>query len=221
MEKAGFKVGLTGSILVGLVFLSSGCAGKSAVTGGTSAARSQQVIECPFPDAPTVAAPSWICDEPIPGWQVSAVGSATNSNAGHSMDKEMATAQARDELARSMRVHVQNMIKRFARTTGVGKEGTVDAVNAVVSRQITKETLYGSRVIKSRTSPNGSIYVAVGLDTRRVAENTKEAIQKARSSFKRDEAEYQKIEAEKLFKELDEQEERLSAEMPPTTRGEE
>ena len=215
-------VGMTVALLAVALLSVNGCSSKSAAPGiSAAAAQAQSAIECPYPDAPNVAAPTWICDEPIPGWQVTAVGSAVKSNAGHSMDKEMATAKARDELARSMRTHVRNMIKRFARKTGIGEGGTIDAVDEVVSRQVTKETLFGSRIIKSRTSLNGTVYVAVGLDTQRVVENTKEAIKKAKSSMKSAEAQYQTLQANKAMEELDERVEELNGEIPPTTKGEE
>ena len=214
------KVGMTVALFLAVLLSVNGCSSKSAAPSGVAVAQPQPIIDCPYPDAPTIPAPTWICDEPIPGWQVTAVGSDNKSEAG-SVDKELAVAQARDELARSMRTHVKSMIKRFARKTGIGKKGTVDAMSEVVSRHLTKETLFGTKIVKSRTSPKGTIYVAVGLDTRSVVDNAKEAIKKARSSMKNAEAEYQKMEAEKAMKELDEQVKDLNAEMPPTAKGEE
>ncbi len=221
MKRFESAVGMTFALLAAVLLWVSGCSSKPAAPDGVVAAQAQSAIECPYPDAPNVAAPTWICDEPIFGWQVTAVGSAAKSNAGHSAAKDLATSDARIELARSMRTHVRSMIKRFVRKTGIGEGGTVDAVDEVVSRQVTKETLFGVRIIKSRTSVTGTVYVAVGLDTRRVVENTKEAIKKAKSSMKDSEAQYQTLEANKAMEELDKRVEELNEEMPPTTKGEE
>jgi hypothetical protein len=66
------------------------------------------------------------------------------------------------------------MVKQYVETTGAASSETVDKVNTSVSKLITAETIVGSRVYRSTTSPNGSIYVLVGLDpkiTREAAEN--------------------------------------------------
>jgi len=78
----------------------------------------EDVADCVFPDAPSAAAPGWICDEPVEGVEVSAVGVAEKSAAGHSFMKNMAATDARVQLAQSMKVHVQNMVKQYAETTG-------------------------------------------------------------------------------------------------------
>jgi hypothetical protein len=215
----GLKLLTIGATIV--LFTQSGCVKKKASPATQSTTQTQPVIECPYPDDPSVAAPTWICDEPIPGWQVSAVGSSPKSNAGSSYDKEMAIATARTELARSMRIHVKSMIKLFVRKTGVAESGTVDAMNESVTKQITKETLYGSRVVKSRTSPKGTSYVVVGMDTQTVVENAKEAIRKAKTSMKDSEAKYQTLEAEKSLEDLEKNVKQLNSELPPTTKGDE
>lgn len=122
------------------------------------------IKDCMFPDAPDTEAPGWVCDEPVEGMEVSAVGSAIKSAAGHSFMKQMATAAARVNLAQQMKVHVTNMIKQYAETTGAADTETVDLVNTSVSKLITDQTISGSKIFKTRTSPNGHLYVLVGID---------------------------------------------------------
>ena len=93
----------------------------------------QAAPECVFPDATSATAPGWICDEPVEGVAVSAVGVAEKSAAGHSFMKNMAATDARVQLAQSMKVHVQNMVKQYAETTGAADSETVDNVIAVGS----------------------------------------------------------------------------------------
>lgn len=142
----------------------AGCAGKPTVA------------DCTWPDAPTVGAPGWVCDEPVEGVEVSAVGSFEKSAAGHNFMKQQAAARARVELAQNMRTRVTNMIKQYAETTGAASAETVDMVNTSVSKLITDEKLVGTRIFKTRTSPNGSIYVLVGFDEASAAKVTQEAI---------------------------------------------
>jgi hypothetical protein len=133
-------------------------------------------MECSFPDAPTVPAPVWVCDERIKGFDVAAVGSAHMSRAGYGFTEQMASTAARVKLAQRMKVQVQNMIKQYAEVTGAADTETVDKVNTSVSKQITDASLIGSRVLKKITSPNKNLYVMVGLDAKSVQKITKNSI---------------------------------------------
>ena len=159
----------------------------------------KDVSDCVFPDAPTSAAPGWICDEPVPGIEVSAVGVAEKSAAGHSFMKNMAATDARVQLAQSMKVHVQNMVKQYAETTGAADTETVDKVNTSVTKQITDETLVGTKVFKTRTSPNGTLYVLLGMDASIAAQVTENAL---KTSMNNDKALWQEFKAQKAQDEL-------------------
>jgi len=159
----------------------------------------QAVPDCVFPDAPDTAAPGWICNEPVEGIAVSAVGIAEKSAAGHSFMLNMAETDARVRLAQSMKVQVQNMVKQYAETTGAADSETVDKVNTSVTKQITDETLAGSRTFKTRTSPNGTLYVLVGLDPERAALAAKQALT---TSMNNDRALWQQFKAQKGQEEL-------------------
>jgi len=159
----------------------------------------EEKIACVFPDAPTTEAPGWICDEPVEGVEVSAVGVAEKSAAGHSFMKNMAQTDARVQLAQSMRVHVQNMVKQYAETTGAADTETVDKVNTSVTKQITDETLVGTKIYKTRTSPNGALYVLLGMDASVVAAATENAL---KTSMNNDRALWQQFKAQKGQDEL-------------------
>ncbi len=96
------------------------------------------VASCVFADGSGQAAPEWVCGAPVDGLDLSAVGYADKSAAGPNFMKQMAATAARVELAQTMKVEVQNMIKQYAETTGTGDSETVDRVNTSVTKQITK-----------------------------------------------------------------------------------
>jgi hypothetical protein len=177
---------------VALSVLLSACAAKQEVV-------KEAVPDCTFPDSPTVAAPGWVCDEPVPGIDVSAVGSADKSGAGNDFMKQQAAASARVQLAQNMKVQVTNMIKQYAETTGVGESETVDKVNTSVTKQITDETLMGSRIYKSRRSPAGTLYVLVGIDTKNFVSKTQDML---KTSMNNDKALWQQFKASKSQDEL-------------------
>ncbi|QIZ85449.1 hypothetical protein HF888_15000 [Bermanella marisrubri] len=165
----------------------------------SSSPKQAAVPDCTFPDAPQVAAPGWVCDEPVDGLAVSAVGSADKSGAGINFMKQQATAAARVQLAQMMKVQVQNMVKQFAETTGVADSETVDLVNSSVTKQITNESLVGTRIYKTRRSPNGALYVLVGLDDQAASKIHETAL---KTSMNNERAMWQKFQAKKGFDEL-------------------
>jgi hypothetical protein len=172
----------------------SGCLG-----GGGNSAKLEKMKECVFPDSPKQEAPLWVCDAPVEGVAVSAVGMHDKSAAGPAFMKEQAAASARVALAQQMKVTVGNMVKQYVETTGAASSETVDRVNTSVSKLITSETITGSRVFRSVTSPNGAIYVLVGLDPT----VTKEAVAKVlKTSMNNDQALWQQFKAKKGQDEL-------------------
>jgi uncharacterized protein YeaO (DUF488 family) len=159
----------------------------------------REAAECVFPDAPDASAPGWVCDLPVEGIAVSAVGVAEKSAAGHSFMKNMAATDARVQLAQRMQVHVQNMVKQYAETTGAADTETVDKVNTSVTKQITDQSLIGTKIYKTRTSPNGALYVLLGMDEASVATATQNAL---RTSMNNDAALWQQFKAQKGQDEL-------------------
>lgn len=164
----------------------AGCAGNKA-------------LECSFPDHTETPAPGWVCDQPVEGVEVSAVGVAEKSAAGHSFMKQMAATDARVQLAQQVQVQVRNMIKQYVESTGTADAETVDRVNTSVTKQITSESLVGSKIYKTITSPTGSLYVLVGLDPNNSANAAQKAI---RTSMGNDQALWQQFKAGKAQDEL-------------------
>jgi hypothetical protein len=178
------------SLVCGLAMVLVGCS-----TGGKDGPKTAAApAECVYPDSPKDAAPLWICDAPVEGVAVSAVGVHGKSAAGVSFMKDQAAADARVKLAQQMKVRVNNMIKQYVETTGAGSSETVDKVNTSVSKLITSETITGSRIFLSRISPAGGMYVLVGLDPT----VTKEATEKIlKTSMNNDRALWQQFKAAK------------------------
>lgn len=157
------------------------------------------VASCVFADGSNKAAPEWVCGAPVDGIELSAVGYADKSMAGPNFMKQMAATSARVELAQTMKVEVQNMIKQFAETTGAGDSETVDRVNTSVTKQITKETLVGSRIYRQMPTPTGGLVVLVGLNADTVNKLAEQAL---KTSMNNERALWQKFQAGKAQDEL-------------------
>ena len=113
--------------------------------------------------------------------------------------KQMAATDARVQLAQNMKVQVRNMIKQYAETTGTGNQETVGRVNTSVTRQITDQTLQGTRIFRSIVSPDGTMYVLVGLDVQSAQMITEAAV---KTSMNNDQAAWQQFRAQKGQDEL-------------------
>ncbi len=158
----------------------------------------EKAPECVFPGSKE-AAPLWVCDAPVEGVTVGAVGSAAKSGAGLEFMKQMAATAARVQLAQQMKVQVQNMIKQYAETTGAGSKETVDQVNTSVTKQITDQTLVGTKIFRSAQAPDGTMFVLVGLDEASVQKLTESAV---KTSMGNDQALWQQFKAQKGQDEL-------------------
>lgn len=156
-------------------------------------------LACSYADGTNQAAPEWVCGAPVDGIELSAVGYADKSGAGANFMKQMAATAARVELAQIMKVEVQNMIKQYAETTGTGDAETVDQVNTSVTKQITKETLVGSRIYRQQQTPSGGMVVLVGMNPDTVEKLAEQAL---RTSMKNERALWQKFQADKAQDEL-------------------
>lgn len=173
----------------------------SVVVLGVSACASPKkdvVADCVYPNSDK-AAPLWICDGPVEGVAIGATGSSPKSGAGIDFMKQQAATAARVRLAQQMKVHVQNSIKQYAETTGVGDSETVDKVNTATTKQITDQTLVGTKIYRSQTGPDGTMYVLVGIDEAGAQKLTETAL---KTSMNNERALWQKFQAGKAQDEL-------------------
>lgn len=162
----------------------------------------QEVAECVFADGSNQPAPLWVCGAPVDGIDLSAVGYADKSAAGPNFMKQMAATAARVELAQTMKVEVQNMIKQYAETTGTADDETVDQVNSSTTKQITKQELQGSKIYRQMPTPSGGMVVLVGLDADTVTQIAEQAL---KTSMNNEKALWQKFQSQKSFDEMAEE----------------
>jgi len=145
-------------------------------------------------------APEWTCNPQAEG-SIAALGIA-KMNAGNdkSMQRSEAMADGRDALASQISTKVSNLFKSYKGTTGSGTASTFDASSSKVSKQLASQTLNGSKQIASWTSSKNELFLLVAISN----EPVKNAMDKAiKTSFKNDNAMYQKFLAAKADGDLD------------------
>lgn len=172
----------------------SGCGGKEVVQ--------QPVVDtfiehCEY--AAGVRAPEWYCNPTIEGG-MAAVGEAKANVAGdNNMQRTMAMANARDALARQTQVKVQNLLTNWSRATGAGEDQTYEANFENVSRQVSQQTLEGSRQLKRWVAPDRTLILLVGMsDSASIKNNVK-------TSLRNEEALWQQFQSKQSLEELDKQ----------------
>jgi hypothetical protein len=101
------------------------------------AGKVKNLKKCLFPKS-RKRAPEWVCKALDDSETVTAVGSFHKSGAGIEFMEQMASADARVNLAKKLR--------------GTG------------SKKLTDEQLQGSRVIKKIYGPKGALYILIGID---------------------------------------------------------
>lgn len=178
----------------------AGCSSDDPAKSETDA----QIVEldledCYFPDVSDTKAPGWVCDHPVKGLQLQAVGSAEKSGAGFDYMKQMAAASARVQLAQALRVQTSNLIKQYAGVTGVGDAETVDKATSSTTELLTNETLKGSKIFATVISPEGQLYVLVGMDPKVAAMVTEGALT---TSMNNQSALWQQFKAENSHEQL-------------------
>ena len=157
------------------------------------------VANCTFPDAPDIAVPDWVCGMPVAGIAISAVGIAQPTSAGVSHQTNIAEADGRAKLGKEFESQVQNMTKTYIGTTGIGDSETVDKVTQDVTKTVSNQTLYGSKKYNTRVSPNGVMYVLMGMSET----NTRKAVAEVvADSMDNDQALWQEFKAQQGFDEM-------------------
>lgn len=187
----------TSLILVcGFAVLVAGCGGGKAVQ--QEAAREP----CMFPDDRITPAPAWVCTRSHPGAEVAAVGSHAKSTAGYEFQKNMAAAAARVELAKQVTVRVQAQVTKHTSEKIMHSINLDDVMesNEATTRQVTNETLTGSRIYEISANPkSGALFVLVGIDRETADRIARDAL---RNEMATDPSRWKKLEDE--AKEADE-----------------
>lgn len=134
--------------------------------------------DCTFPDSPGDKAPAWICEKPVDGIRIQAVGYSRELASGPGLMKDVAAAEARAYLASNFSLDVMSKLSRMA-----SDEMTSDSVTAFdsienITENLTSMTLKSSRIYSTEVSPAGGLYVLVGMDEAGYEENV-EALAKA------------------------------------------
>src|SRR5690554_395967 len=175
----------------------AGCGDKQVAQQPTEPVKPTFVEHCEY--KPGIQAPEWYCSPDIEGG-MAAVGEAKRNVAGdNNMQRTMAMANGRDALARQTQVKVQNLLTNRSRATGAGEEQTYEANFENVSRQVSQQTLEGSRQLKRWLAPDGTLVLLVGVSDSAAIKNG------LKTSLRNEPALWQQFQSKQSLEELDKQ----------------
>jgi hypothetical protein len=127
--------------------------------------------ECKYPDSPSNTAPSWVCNQPVDELEVQAVGYSRKLSSGPGMMTDVATTEARSRLAGYFSSEVNTRLSRLT-TDSQTEEGNTNAdISERIQKTLATMTLTKSRIYRTQTSPEGNMYVLVGLNKASYGEN--------------------------------------------------
>ena len=162
------------------VLTAAGCAGPT-VSGTTESRESRDV-------------PEWSVNRPVTEGIIFGVGQAKKQNP--SLAKKVAAQRARDEIAATVRVKVESLVKDFMQESGVGESAKALEFTQSVSKGVTDATLTGAMIKEAFLARDGTYFVLMeySLDNARRA-----AIESAR----REEAAWNEFKAVQGFEALE------------------
>jgi hypothetical protein len=187
------KFSVLNTALSGLVLMLAACSSTPPVR------EADKPKECVFPDAPSTAAPSWICDERVAGEGLfQAMG--TYKLAGNlNLAERAAAANARVKLALRIQADITSELRDYAKQASTTGGAQVNSgFTDIVTTEFVDKRLSGTYVVKKITSPNSNLYVLVALDPASTQKMLEDSLQAAKMK----DAALEKLTAEEEFKRL-------------------
>ncbi len=166
----------------------TGCGDKDPVPGDDFECKQENVL-----------APKWTCVPEVKG-SYAGVGVAQKSAAGMGYMRKVAAANGRSDLAQQIKSQIKDKFESFTSTTGVSDAETVDQATAAVTKQVAKVDLEDSKGVDVWTSPSGSLYMLVTVPEATVNNVVKNTV---KTSFKNENALWQKFQLKNALEELD------------------
>ncbi|GLR69436.1 hypothetical protein [Agaribacter marinus] len=151
-----------------------GLTGCGATSSPTASQQTLVVPDCVYPDAPTQAAPLWVCDVPIEGFALTSVGYSEKKPT-----LSMTTTSARTDAGVKMSEHfatsVSQLLTEYQKQMVTNDEEKILLDNDLVRESLTAITLFGAKTARSITSPSQGHYVVLAMDKATYEANAEKA----------------------------------------------
>lgn len=176
-------------VLLSGVLLFAGCAAQQA-----------KPAPAPKPAEPAQCIPDWQVNPPSAEDGVYGTGIAKMKDAA--LSKKASDSRARDEVAQSIQVKVQTMMKDFLQQAGIGEEAQALQFSQSVSKQISSQVLYGCKIVKRKVCPDGTWHSLALWPINQASQLKNEIASQAKEQIKNEYALYNEFKAKNGFEEL-------------------
>jgi hypothetical protein len=183
--------------VAGFVVLLAACASKE--NNQITLEAPADVGDCQFDNGASGAA-MWICDYPVEGYAVTAVGRQAKSAAGMSFMRKQAALDGRSAMAEAMRSVIKSKSDKFVGTTGISASETVDKVSNSMQEALTSETLESTPIVRSAVGPEGEVYLLLAMDKDATARTVQKAINNSMNNEQAAWQQFRKTDEFKNFK---------------------
>ena len=157
--------------------------------------------ECVFPRTDQEA-PKWVCSDLSEYDGLYAVGIAEPTKGSVGLQRKVAMLDAKSIIISKLKSKVSSMVKSYVGTTGQGDLETVDTVAESVQKEVSYANLTGVNRKAMIYDRNGRLYVLAGINPNEAKKMLKTALM---TSYSNQQALWQKLQADKAFKELKEE----------------
>ncbi|GGF64681.1 LPP20 family lipoprotein [Alteromonas lipolytica] len=119
--------------------------------------------DCVYQDAPEKSAPLWICGVPVEGYALTQVGFSEKKPSA-SMTTSAASADARAKMSSYFATMVSDLFSQYQKSLETEEAAKHIIDTDMVRETVSSMTLFGTRTVRTMTSPSGGQYVLIAMD---------------------------------------------------------
>ncbi|MDN4502150.1 hypothetical protein QX776_07035 [Alteromonadaceae bacterium BrNp21-10] len=157
-----------------IILSAAALAGCGATSGVTTKQEELIAPDCVFTDAPQQKAPLWVCDVPIEGYELTAVGFSEKRPTA-SMTSTSARTDAGVKMSEHFATSVAALLKEYQKSVETEDKSKFIVDTDMVRESLTSITLFGTKIIRSLTSPTKGQYVVLAMDKATYEANAEKA----------------------------------------------
>ena len=163
-------------LLVSLALTVTACSSTNNQTSSGESLVNLPIPQCTFPDSPQQKAPSWVCEAPVKGLAVQAMGMNDNGAAGISHQRQLAIVDAQTLLAAQLKNKTKLAIANYSATKGQAGQMMIAKESSITQSLVVDKELSGVRIYQSIMSQGKVFYTLVGMDEATLKANIKKVV---------------------------------------------
>lgn len=166
-------------LIVTVTLTVAACSSTTNKTASDKLQVNLPTLQCTFPDSPQQTAPNWVCDAPVDGLAVQAMGMNDNGAAGIGHQRKLAMVDAQTLLAAQLKNKTELAIESYSATKGQAGQMMIAKKSSITQSLHVDRVLSGVRVYQSIMSKGKVYYTLVGMDEATLKANIKKVVKQS------------------------------------------